>query len=112
MISKLICWGKSRDEAISHSIRALGEYFIGGVSTNISFLEFIIRTELFRTGGYNINSVEQKLLNEFESQISSNMNDENERVAAVLAAHIKSMKKPKVTSVDSVSNKWKDLLYE
>jgi len=112
MISKLICWGKSRDEAISHSIRALGEYFIGGVSTNISFLEFIIRTELFRTGGYNINSVEQKLLNEFESQISSNMYDENEKVAAVLAAHIKSMKKPKVTSVDSVSNKWKDLLYE
>lgn len=112
MISKLVCWGNNRTEAISRSLRALDEYFIGGVNNNISFLRFILQSKEFQSGIYNINSVEQKLLKEFEKNIQDNLVDENEIVAAILAAHIKNAVKQKVLSSITPTNKWRDLLYE
>src|SRR5438552_18905739 len=37
LISKLVAWGATRDEAIGRMKRALGEYHIEGIKTNISF---------------------------------------------------------------------------
>jgi pyruvate carboxylase subunit A len=37
MISKLVSWGKDRNEAIERMRRALYEYVIVGVKTNIAF---------------------------------------------------------------------------
>ena len=42
LISKLIIWGKNRDEAIARMKRALYEYKITGVKTSIKFLERIM----------------------------------------------------------------------
>ncbi|TAL64591.1 MAG: acetyl/propionyl/methylcrotonyl-CoA carboxylase subunit alpha [Legionella sp.] len=41
MIAKLIVWGPTREEALQRLQRALGEYYIGGVKTNIPFLQAI-----------------------------------------------------------------------
>ncbi|MEP0860701.1 MAG: acetyl-CoA carboxylase biotin carboxylase subunit [Ignavibacterium sp.] len=112
MISKLICWGKNRDEVISRSLRALDEYYIGGVSTNISFLKFILNRKEFRESSHNINSVEQKFLKEFEEQTQNISDNENEIAAAILSAYLKSKVKQKVTSDIYITNKWRDLLYE
>lgn len=112
MISKLICWGKTREDAVNRTLRALDEYFIGGVSNNISFLKFILESEIFKKGNHNINSVEQKLLKEFEIEVTGNQGNEFEKAAAILAAHIKNSKKEKVLSAYSNLNKWRDLLYE
>ena len=35
MIAKLVVWGRDRDEAIQRGRRALSEYVVGGVKTNI-----------------------------------------------------------------------------
>lgn len=47
MISKLIVWGANRDEALQRLQRALECYFIGGVKTNIPFLQAICRHPKF-----------------------------------------------------------------
>lgn len=112
MISKLVCWGSNRDEAINRSLRALDEYFIGGVSNNISFLKFILQSKEFQDCTHNINSVEQNILKSFEEQLNLNKTDETEIAAAILAAHLKSTVKLKVASENSNTNRWHDLLYE
>jgi acetyl/propionyl-CoA carboxylase alpha subunit len=113
MIAKLICWGKSREEAINHSIRALDEYYIGGVSTNISFLKFILQSEEFKSGSYNINSVEQKLLKEYDSMVNENLIQDYEIAAAILSAHLKRVSN-KITnqSENTSTNRWREQLYE
>ncbi len=53
MISKLVTWGKDRNEAISRMKRALGEYIISGIRTSIQFLHRIMETPAFVNGKYN-----------------------------------------------------------
>lgn len=48
MIAKLIVWGSNRDEALQRMERALEQYFIGGVKTNIAFLQAICQNSKFR----------------------------------------------------------------
>jgi acetyl/propionyl-CoA carboxylase alpha subunit len=42
MLAKLICWGESRGEAILRMRRALSEYRIMGVNTNIPFHQTLL----------------------------------------------------------------------
>ncbi|KEI02769.1 acetyl-CoA carboxylase [Clostridium botulinum] len=53
MIAKLIVHGKNRDEAISKMKRALEEFVIDGIDTNISFQFEILNNENFVNGTYN-----------------------------------------------------------
>ena len=53
LISKLIIWAKTRDEAIARMKRALHEYKITGVKTSIKFLERIFETPDFVEGKYD-----------------------------------------------------------
>jgi pyruvate carboxylase len=50
LLVKVTTWAPSSDEAISRMDRALREFRIRGVSTNLPFLENVINHELFRTG--------------------------------------------------------------
>ena len=50
MISKLIAWGKDRDEAIARMRRALYEYIITGVKTNIPFHKAVMENPTFISG--------------------------------------------------------------
>jgi acetyl-CoA carboxylase biotin carboxylase subunit len=59
MISKLICWGKTRDEAIARMKRALYEYKITGVKTSIRLLVRIMDTPDFKEGKYNTHFIEK-----------------------------------------------------
>jgi acetyl-CoA carboxylase biotin carboxylase subunit len=59
LISKLICWGKTRDEAIARMKRALYEYKITGVKTSIRLLARIMDTPDFKDGKYNTHFIEQ-----------------------------------------------------
>ena len=43
MIAKLIVWGNTREEALARLHQALKHYHIGGVKTNIGFLQSIIQ---------------------------------------------------------------------
>ncbi|MBW6460405.1 MAG: acetyl-CoA carboxylase biotin carboxylase subunit [Bacteroidales bacterium] len=59
LISKLICWGKTREEAINRMKRALYEYKITGVKTSIRLLARIMDTPDFREGKYNTHFIEK-----------------------------------------------------
>lgn len=53
MIAKLIVHGKDRNEAISKMKRALGEFILEGIDTNISFQFEILNNKTFNEGKYN-----------------------------------------------------------
>lgn len=53
MIAKLIVHGKDREEAISKMIRALDEFVIEGIESNIEFQIDILNNDKFRVGSYD-----------------------------------------------------------
>ena len=55
MIGKLITYADNRSECIARMKRALEEYVIMGINTNIQMHKKIIMTEEFRSGKYDIN---------------------------------------------------------
>ncbi|MCD4790258.1 MAG: acetyl-CoA carboxylase biotin carboxylase subunit [Bacteroidales bacterium] len=59
MISKLVVWAKTRQEAIARMKRALYAYKITGVKTSIPFLERIMETPDFVKGKYNTHFIEK-----------------------------------------------------
>lgn len=61
MISKLICWDKDRNSVIKRMIRALDEFKIGGVTTNISFLKKLLDMPEFVEGKYDINFIDNMI---------------------------------------------------
>jgi acetyl-CoA carboxylase biotin carboxylase subunit len=58
LISKLIVWAPTRAEAIDRMARALGEYRVGGIKTNLAFHRRVMRNEDFRRGKYDTSFIE------------------------------------------------------
>jgi acetyl-CoA carboxylase, biotin carboxylase subunit len=50
LLAKLAVWAGTREEAIARMIRALREYDVGGIRTNIGFFRQILEDEEFRAG--------------------------------------------------------------
>lgn len=63
MIAKVISYGKDRDEAIIKMNRALSEFAVGGVKTNINFELSILETEGFLKGEYDTSFLSEKMVN-------------------------------------------------
>lgn len=59
MIAKVITFGKTRELALDRMDRALGEYIIRGIKTNIPFSRAIIRDPTFRQGKATTKYVEE-----------------------------------------------------
>jgi pyruvate carboxylase subunit A len=60
MISKLIIWGRDRQETIERAKRALYEYIIVGVSTNIPFLKAVVNNPSFIRGEMTTHFIEEE----------------------------------------------------
>ncbi len=60
LISKLIVWGETRAEAILRMRRALEEYKIVGVRTNIPFHQTLMDSHRFMGGQYDTRFVEER----------------------------------------------------
>ncbi|MDR1169035.1 MAG: acetyl-CoA carboxylase biotin carboxylase subunit [Heliobacteriaceae bacterium] len=58
MIGKLICWGRTRNEARRRMYRALKEYVVMGVETTIPFHQEIVEDEVFISGNFNTGFIE------------------------------------------------------
>ena len=58
MVSKVIAWGRNRDEAISRMKRALNEFVIEGVKTTIPFHKKLMDNETFIKGNFNTKFLE------------------------------------------------------
>jgi acetyl-CoA carboxylase biotin carboxylase subunit len=61
LVAKLISWGHSREVAMQRMRRALNEYVVEGIKTNLPFLRRVLANESFRAGKYDTRLVEQVL---------------------------------------------------
>ena len=59
LISKLVVWGVSREEAVSKGKRCLDEYIIGGIPTTISLLSQVISTKEFKESQIHVKFLEE-----------------------------------------------------
>jgi acetyl-CoA carboxylase biotin carboxylase subunit len=83
LISKLICWGETRGEAILRMRRALEEYRIMGIKTTIPFHQRILDSHRFMSTQFDINMVDERF-----SLHEPEIDAEQARVVAVLATLI------------------------
>ncbi len=60
MISKLVVWGRTRDEAIIRMRRALYEYIIVGVRTNIPFHKAVMENPHFISGSLSTHFIDEE----------------------------------------------------
>jgi acetyl/propionyl-CoA carboxylase alpha subunit len=114
LISKLVCWSDNRESAINRMIRALSEYTIGGLTTNISFLKIIVSHTSFREGKFDINFLSEEFMNNLNEPGNNKEIKDIEKIAAVFSAVLKS-----VSSMNNVrseysdtQNHWLEQLYE
>jgi acetyl-CoA carboxylase biotin carboxylase subunit len=59
MLSKLITYGATREEAIQTMIQAIGNYKVEGVSTTLPFGKFVFEHEAFRSGNFDTHFVKK-----------------------------------------------------
>lgn len=97
LISKLTVWGRDRMEAIERMKRALYEYIIVGVTTNVPFHKAVMNNEYFRRGeltthfidDHNIIAEVEKVIEsekEKGTTLASALGVEDKKVAAITAA--------------------------
>jgi acetyl-CoA carboxylase biotin carboxylase subunit len=59
LLAKLAVWAVRREEATDRMIRALGEYDVGGIRTNIGFFRQILEDTGFRAGQLHTGFIEE-----------------------------------------------------
>lgn len=88
LLSKLICWGNDRDEALARLRRALNEYTIAGVRTTIPFHQWLLNHPRFQAGDFSTDFIaEEWQPDQIEAQAQSQEGDElsSQAVAALVA---------------------------
>jgi len=105
LISKLSVFGKDRQSAITRMKRALGEYVIVGIKTNISFHKAVLSHNSFIKGDYDTTFIDKY----FDEIFTKNEKEEVEDLAIVATAlHYFASKQPdKITSAKARCNRWK-----
>lgn len=81
LIAKLVVWGADRQAAIRRMHRALGEYVITGLKTNISFNRWVMENECYQSGNFDTRFIDQEF-----SPESIRVDDERLLAAAIAAA--------------------------
>lgn len=57
MIAKLVIWGKTREEAIDRTIKAIDHYQISGLKTTLDFGKYVLKHPAFRSGDFDTNFI-------------------------------------------------------
>jgi acetyl-CoA carboxylase biotin carboxylase subunit len=82
MLSKLVAFAETREKAIDRMLRALDEYVIGGIKTNIGLFRRILTDEDFRAAKIDTGYLERLLAGDLQTEKDVAPED----VAAVAAA--------------------------
>ena len=81
MLSKLITYGKNRDEAIQMMLQAIEDYHIEGVQTTLPFGKFVFEHEAFRTGNFDTHFVK----NYYSPEVLKAKTNKEAKIAAIIA---------------------------
>ena len=107
LLSKLIVWGTDRREAIARMSRALGEYHLDGIQTNLPFFRLVLEQPEFQAGKFDTHSVDS-LLGKYTSK-DGKPGSTQEQIA-VLAACLAAWKRRESAPVRSPltpASRWK-----
>jgi acetyl/propionyl-CoA carboxylase alpha subunit len=101
MIAKLITWGESRTEAIDRMIRAIDEYVIVGCETTLSFCDFVMKHEAFRSGNFDTHFVSRYFKPEM---LRPDLSADERSAAALMAALLQEKGRPSPTASEQGSS--------
>ena len=82
MIAKLIVWGRDREQALARMAQALAGYHVVGLSTNVAFLQRLVKSEAFRTADLDTGLIERNQTVLFPPQKTAGI----EAIALAMAA--------------------------
>ena len=99
LLAKLIGYGTDREQATSRLRRALNEYFVGGIKTNISLFRRILNDEDFKAGRLDTGFLDRLLARPVETAAA----DGEAAEVAAIAAGLFAVLEP-VTSATSNGN--------
>ncbi|MBC7465253.1 MAG: acetyl-CoA carboxylase biotin carboxylase subunit [Bdellovibrio sp.] len=86
MIAKVITWGDTRDEAIHRMDRALSEFVLTGIKTNIVLHKSILKSEKFLDGSYTTQFIE-KNFEVLEPELFKDIEDPVFLISAAITAY-------------------------
>ena len=114
MLSKLIAYAPTRGQAIHRLRRALGEYFIGGIATNLSLFREILGDADFVEARIDTGYLDRLLSARVARTSAPAQNGNGERIAAIAAALIEFGKNGKAGATNGANgsgptkpDKWK-----
>ncbi len=81
MLSKLITYGKTREEAIQLMIQAIDNYVVEGVQTTLPFGKFVCEHEAFRSGDFDTHFVKKY----YTPNILKSATQQEAKIAALIA---------------------------
>ena len=105
MIAKLISWGKDREDCINKLQRALAEFSLTGIKTNILLHRNILAHKYFLDGTYTNHFVEQTMGGKNRKELSSFVDDRVFLIAAAIHAFRKYKKRSNLEKPSLWKNK-------
>ncbi|WP_430905433.1 acetyl-CoA carboxylase biotin carboxylase subunit [Maribacter sp. 2-571] len=81
MLSKLIAYGATREEAIQRMLLAIKEYKVEGVQTTLPFGKFVFEHAAFRSGQFDTHFVKQH----YAPEALTEKNSQEAKIAALIA---------------------------
>ncbi|TSE06750.1 acetyl-CoA carboxylase biotin carboxylase subunit [Aquimarina algiphila] len=81
MLSKLITYEKTREEAIQLMIKAIDNYVVEGVQTTLPFGKFVCEHEAFRSGNFDTHFVKKY----YTPDLLQSATEEEAKIAALIA---------------------------
>jgi acetyl-CoA carboxylase, biotin carboxylase subunit len=103
LLAKLSVWSETRESAIQRMRRAVAEYRIAGMTTNLQLFERLTLNEHFRAGDLHTG-----FLDEFMGSSRFRETDESRLLASILAAAHTQTEKPQLAAdAPSTSGAWR-----
>jgi acetyl-CoA carboxylase biotin carboxylase subunit len=98
-----VAYGETREQAIARLQSALGEYYIGGIRTNLPFFRRVLADEAFAAGELHTGFLDQWLQ---RGAVRESAPVEVEAVAALVAALARGKKAPAAGASTTPASAW------
>jgi acetyl-CoA carboxylase biotin carboxylase subunit len=103
LLAKLSVWGETRESAIQRMGRAVAEYRIAGMTTNLQLFQRLMADDHFRAGDLHTG-----FLDEFMGRSRIRETDQDRLLASILAAAHTQTERPQIVpEVPSTSGAWR-----
>jgi len=105
LLAKLAVWNGTRETAIARMARALREYEVAGIHTNIAFFREMLEDEEFRAGRLHTHFVDEFLQRRKPSPPPPDL----ESIAALVAAFHSKRSTPRTEGARAPRSRWLDI---